>query len=122
MNIIQELLQGIPLPKMVKLRQSFPASRVADVAVALRRELRQPGILDQIKPAMTVAIAVGSRGVADLSLLVRVTVEELIKRGARPFIVPAMGSHGGATPAGQIDVLAHLGVTGQVVHAQRDHA
>ncbi len=111
MNIIQELLQGIPLPKMVKLRQSFPASRVADVAVALRRELRQPGILDQIKPAMTVAIAVGSRGVADLPLLVRVTVEELIKRGARPFIVPAMGSHGGATPAGQIDVLAHLGVT-----------
>lgn len=111
MNIIQELLQGIPLPKMVKLRQSFPASIVADVAVALRDELRQPGILDQIKPAMTVAIAVGSRGVANLPLLVRVTVEELIKRGAHPFIVPAMGSHGGATPAGQIDVLAHLGVT-----------
>ena len=111
MNIIQELLQGIPLPKMVKLRQSFPAPRVNDVAAALQRELMQPGILDQIKPAMTIAIAVGSRGVSDLPLLIRITVEELIKRGALPFIVPAMGSHGGATPAGQVDVLANLGVT-----------
>jgi hypothetical protein len=60
---------------------------------------------------MRIAIAVGSRGVAEIPTLTRVTVEEIRRRGAHPFIVPAMGSHGGATGEGQTDVLANLGVT-----------
>ena len=111
MTIITELLQDIPLPKMVKVRQHFPATRLPDVAETLREQLRKPQISDRVVKGMQVAIAVGSRGMADIPLIVRVVVEELKTREAIPFIVPAMGSHGGATAQGQIEVLATLGVT-----------
>lgn len=111
MDVIQELLQGIPLPKMVKISQTFPAPRVPDLTTALLQELRQPQIRATVKPGMRIALAVGSRGLAELPTLVRVTAAELKSLGAQPFIVPAMGSHGGATADGQREVLANLGVT-----------
>lgn len=111
MDIIQELLKGIPLPRMAKIRQMFPAPRVADIEGTLHKELAKPGRMDAIRPGMKIAVAVGSRGVAEIPTLTRVTVAEIKKRGGQPFIVPSMGSHGGATPKGQIEVLANLGVT-----------
>lgn len=111
MDIVKQLLQGTPLPRMAKIRQSFPAPEVSDVAGALRDQLAKPGVIDAVKPGMQIAIGVGSRGVAEIPTLARVTVEEIKKRRALPFIVPAMGSHGGATAAGQREVLANLGVT-----------
>jgi hypothetical protein len=111
MDIIKQLLQGIPLPRMAKIRQAFAASEVADVAGTLRDQLAKPGVIDTVKPGMQIAIGVGSRGVAEISKLARVTVEEIKKRQGLPFIVPAMGSHGGATAEGQRQVLANLGVT-----------
>ncbi len=111
MDVIKELLAGIPLPQMVKVKQTFPAPKVADVEKTVRQELAKPGIGDQVKPGMRIAVAVGSRGLAELPTLARVMVDELKKRGAAPFIVPAMGSHGGASAEGQAEVLANLGVT-----------
>ncbi len=111
MDVIQELLRGIPLPRMIKVRQSFPAPRLEDVAGTLRLELAREEISRRVRPGMKVAVAVGSRGVADIPTLTRVTVEELKRLGAEPFVVPAMGSHGGATAEGQREVLANLGVT-----------
>lgn len=111
MDILQELLQDVPLPKMVKISQTFNAPRVADVEETLRTALAAPDITARIIPGMKIAVAVGSRGLADLPLLVRTTISFLKAYGARPFIVPSMGSHGGATAAGQIEVLANLGVT-----------
>lgn len=111
MDIIKELLKGIPLPRMAKIRQTFPASEIEDVPSALRAQLANLSVMDAVKPDMRIAIAVGSRGVAEIPTLVRVTVEEIKKRGGRPFVVPAMGSHGGATAEGQKEVLANLGVT-----------
>ncbi|MDT8899900.1 lactate racemase domain-containing protein [Anaeroselena agilis] len=111
MDVIQELLREVPLPRMVKIRQAFPASRIGDVAATLRQELARDEIGRRVRPGMKVAVAVGSRGVADIPILARVTVEELKRMGAEPFIVPAMGSHGGATADGQREVLANLGVT-----------
>jgi hypothetical protein len=96
---------------MVRIRQNFPADALPDVAAVLRDELRAPAISGRIQPGARIAVAVGSRGMADLPLLVRGVVEELRARGAVPFIVPAMGSHGGATAEGQTAVLAALGVT-----------
>ncbi len=81
------------------------------MAGSLLAELRKPGIAARVKPAMRIAVAVGSRGVAELPLIVATVVGELKGLGAAPFIVPAMGSHGGATAAGQTAVLAGLGVT-----------
>jgi hypothetical protein len=111
MDIIRDLLKGTPLPRMAKVRQTFPASEVKDVAGTLRAEIAKPAIAGSIKAGMRIAIAVGSRGVAEIPTLARVTAEEIRRRGGKPFIVPAMGSHGGATAAGQKEVLANLGVT-----------
>ncbi|HWQ61593.1 MAG TPA: lactate racemase domain-containing protein [Negativicutes bacterium] len=111
MDVIRELLRDVPLPRLVKVRQTFPATRLTDVPSALRQELARDEISRRVKPGMRVAVAVGSRGVAEIPTLARVTVEELKRLGAEPFVVPAMGSHGGATAEGQRDVLANLGVT-----------
>ncbi|MHC1761238.1 MAG: lactate racemase domain-containing protein [Negativicutes bacterium] len=111
MGIVTELLQDIPLPKMVRISQNFSTFAIQDVAATLREELRKPTIAGRVKKDMRIAVAVGSRGVADIPLIVRIVVEELKKLGGKPFIVPAMGSHGGATAEGQAAVLAALGVT-----------
>lgn len=111
MSVITELLQDIPIPKMIRVRQQFPATEVRDIAQTLREEIRKPEILDQVQKGMRIAIAVGSRGMAELPLIVQTVVEELKTRDALPFIVPSMGSHGGATAEGQKLVLANLGIT-----------
>lgn len=123
-NIVQELLQDIPLPRMARAWQSFPAPELDDVAGALRDQLARPGVVERIRPGMRIALGVGSRGIAEIPTLVRVTVEEIRKRGGEPFIIPAMGSHGGATAEGQRGVLANLGVTeasaGCPIHASME--
>ena len=115
MDIIKALLQDVALPRMVKIRQTFHAAEVVDVPATLRAALSQSGQLNRVRPGMRIAVAAGSRGVDQLPALVGVTVAELKKRGAAPFVIPAMGSHGGATAAGQAEVLAHLGITGETV-------
>jgi len=115
MNIIQELLKDVPLPRMVQIHQKFNAPEISNVVERLREELAKPGVGERIKPGMNIAIAVGSRGVAEIPVLTRVVVEEIKKRGGYPFVVPAMGSHGGATAEGQSLVLANLGVTEETV-------
>ena len=100
---------------MVKIRQTFNADEILDVSAALSAALVESGQLAQIRPGMNIAIAAGSRGVAQIATLVRTTVAEVKKLGANPFVVPAMGSHGGATGAGQAEVLAHLGITEEYV-------
>lgn len=111
MSVITEMLQNIPLPKMARIRQHFPAIEVKDVAQTLREQIRRPEISGSVKKGMRIAIAVGSRGMAELPLIVRTLVDELKGLEASPFIVPAMGSHGGATAEGQQQVLANLGIT-----------
>lgn len=118
MSIIEELVKDIPIPKMLKVRQSFDDTKLADVEAALREQLNQKHIRDQIKPGMEIAIAVGSRGVDKIVEVTAETVKFLQELGAKPFIVPSMGSHGGATAEGQKAVLAHLGVTEESVNAE----
>ncbi|MFJ7928533.1 lactate racemase domain-containing protein [Peribacillus sp. NPDC096448] len=117
MDIISELLREIKLPKMVKVRQKFRTPQIADVAGEVEKAIKEAGVLSRIKDNDRVAIAVGSRGVADLPTLVRETVAAVMEAGGNPFIVPAMGSHGGATAEGQIDVLLQLGISEEAVGA-----
>jgi hypothetical protein len=99
------------LPDVVEVRQTFPRPRVADIEGAVRDEWRKEGIGSSIRPGMEVAIAAGSRGIAEIASLVRAVVCGVRDAGASPFIVPAMGSHGGATAEGQREILESLGVT-----------
>ncbi|MED3708540.1 lactate racemase domain-containing protein [Peribacillus frigoritolerans] len=117
MDIISELLREIQLPKMVQVRQKFRTTQIADVAGEVKKAIKEAGVLSRINEEDRVAIAVGSRGVADLPTLVRETVAAVKEAGGNPFIVPAMGSHGGATAEGQIDVLLQLGISEEAVRA-----
>ena len=96
-------------PPLIRVRRTFDASRVEDVAEAVRRELERT--VPVIPPAAPIAVAVGSRGITDIRAIVSETVRFLKSRGAAPFIVPAMGSHGGATAEGQRQILAGYGIT-----------
>ena len=100
-----------PIPRFRKVRQKFPKDRIQDIPKAVRETLRSSGCLDKIRPGTRVALAVGSRGIANLQSMVATLVLCLKEAGAEPFIVPAMGSHGGATAAGQEAMLATLGIT-----------
>jgi hypothetical protein len=98
-----------------KVRQRFAGEKLADVSASLRAELTGCG--GALKPGARIAIAVGSRGIANLPLIVREVVAWVTAQGGSPFIVPAMGSHGGATAEGQRRLLETYGITEQNVGA-----
>lgn len=104
-------------PRMMALRQKFPAHPLLDVRNELLAELEASGIAARLKPGSRVALGVGSRGITHLDRIVLTVVEFLKRAGAQPFIVPAMGSHGGATPEGQAGVLADYGITEKTMKA-----
>jgi hypothetical protein len=97
------------LPAMRRLRQTFARPRVADIPGSVARSLRAAGLA--IKRGDTVAVGAGSRGIANIDVVVGATVGYLRDLGARPFVFPAMGSHGGGTAEGQLSVLEHYGIT-----------
>ncbi len=99
----------VEMPIMHHARQRFDRPIVADIEGEAARQVRR--FADRIKPGMRIGITAGSRGVANIPRLIKAVGDEVRALGARPFIVPAMGSHGGATAEGQIAMLAELGVT-----------
>src|ERR687894_147897 len=105
------------LPKVVKVRQDFPRPRVEDVGEALREQCEKGEIKSRIEAGMRVAITAGSRGISGIDNILASLVSILKDAGAEPFIVPAMGSHGGATAEGQVEILGSLGVTEESVGA-----
>jgi hypothetical protein len=102
---------------MFRIRQHFDAPRIDDIPAAVRAEVRKLNPGQTIKSGHTVAISVGSRGIANLDRIVKTVVEEMQALGAAPFIVPAMGSHGGGTAEGQAEVLARYGITEETMGA-----
>jgi hypothetical protein len=102
-------------PKMVRIKQQFHTNPVKDIPAAVRAELSRIEPQKIIGQGQTVAITAGSRGIANLAVVVGEVVRELKKIGAKPFIIPAMGSHGGATAQGQKKILEHYGVTRQAL-------
>src|SRR3954466_13512921 len=99
------------LPKMFHLTQRYPASLSLDVGASIREGFDRKSLRPEINAGMRVAVGVGSRGITNLAEIVRSVIDLLRTYGAEPFIIPAMGSHGGATPSGQQNVLAGLGIT-----------
>lgn len=112
-GIVSGLLAGTPIPRMFRARQVFPRPRieVAEIPGLVDAEMAKPDIAGRIKPGMRVAITAGSRGVANVAVITKAIVDALRGRGARPFIVPAMGSHGGAAASGQREILAGYGIS-----------
>ena len=98
-------------PNMIRLRQTFDRTTVADIPGTVRAELKRLALEQRIRPGQRIALTGGSRGVANIALILKTVVDHVKSLGARPFIFPAMGSHGGATAEGQTAMLAHYQVT-----------
>ena len=112
-GVVSRLLADVPIPRMFRAEQLFPRERIApaDIPAAVAGELSREPFRSKIRPGMSIAITAGSRGIANVDLITRSIVDFVKARGAVPFIVPAMGSHGGATAEGQLEVLASYGIT-----------
>jgi uncharacterized Fe-S center protein len=117
MGIFDELLQNIHLPKFVKVNYAMDRASIANPGQATQDTLLLRGVLGRIKLGDSVCIAVGSREIANLSVIVKVVVDAVKSRGGKPFIIPAMGSHGGATAEGQAAILAGYGITSEAMGA-----
>lgn len=115
---LSDLLAPVSLPEVARVRHEMPAAPpIGDIRAAVHAELQRVDAGSTIRPGQRIAVGVGSRGIARLPEIVAALVAELRDLGARPFIIPTMGSHGGATADGQRGVLEHLGVTAERVGA-----
>jgi hypothetical protein len=107
----------VSYPALVRVRQQFDRPRVADVAAAVRAALDGLTPARPVRPGQTVALTAGSRGIANIPVVLRAAADWVKARGAHPFLVPAMGSHGGGTADGQRHILESYGITEEFVGA-----
>ena len=115
MPVLLDEYYNYPLPKMCRVRQRFSRPRLNDIEAQIRREFEKARISDKIKPGAKVAVAVGSRGIKDLARIVKEVLLQIQRRGGNPFIVSAMGSHGGGTCEGQRQILTSYGITENIM-------
>lgn len=99
-------------PKMFRVKQELEGPALADIPGAVRDTICSLRLQEKVNPGQTVAVTSGSRGITNIDRITRTVVDELKSLGLMPFIVPAMGSHGGATAEGQCKILEHYGITG----------
>ncbi len=113
METITDLIKNVPVPKMVKIRQAFDNTHIPteDIPEVVRRELDRPEIGGKILPGQKIAITCGSRGINHNAVMAKAIVDFVKSKGAEPYIVAAMGSHGGATAEGQTQILRDYGIT-----------
>lgn len=112
----------LPMPSLAPVRQRLTTDTVADPGASVRAQLAALPLAAAVRPAMSVAVGIGSRGIACLAQVVTPLLEELRALGARPFFVPAMGSHGGGTAEGQAEVIRSygLGDLGVPIHSSME--
>ena len=110
---VSRLLRDVPVPPMFHAAQRFPDRHIEpqDIEREIFDEIERSGAGERIRPGMTVAVTAGSRGIRNVDIITRSVVRCVRAHGANPFIVPAMGSHGGATAEGQRSLLAGYGIT-----------
>ncbi len=113
METITDLIKDVPVPKMVKIREVFDDTHIPEdkIVETVQNELSREALGGQIKPGMRIAITCGSRGINHYAMMARAIVDFVKSKGAEPYIVAAMGSHGGATAEGQTQILKDYGIT-----------
>ena len=110
MPVLSHAMSTLPLPRMVRATQAFESHGISDVEKRVQEQFAKPAVRERIRPGQKIALAVGSRGINQLARIVKEVISSLRGLGAEPFIVPAMGSHGGATAEGQRDILRRYGI------------
>ncbi|MFD1674371.1 lactate racemase domain-containing protein [Alicyclobacillus fodiniaquatilis] len=117
MSVIRQLVEAVPLPKMVEIGQRFPNPTVEDIDHTVNRAFAAEASSIAWPASGEIAVVVGSRGISQIDKVTKAVVSHLKSRGYQPFVIPGMGSHGGATSEGQKEVLESLGVTEDFVGA-----
>lgn len=110
-NSLNLILDDVPLPRFAKVHQDLPAPRLDDVPGRIAEQLARPEFDQTVQAGQRIGITVGSRGIANMPLIVRTFADWVKSKGATPVIIPAMGSHGGATAEGQQQMLLGMGFT-----------
>lgn len=115
--LVADLVKDTYVPRMFRVRQTFPRPKIdaGEIPGIIEGLLSQEKFASRVKPGMRIAITAGSRGIANVALTTKCIADFCKSRGAEPFIVPAMGSHGGATAEGQRDILAGYGIVEEYV-------
>ena len=108
-------IEEIEIPRMVRVRQLFADDKIEDISSHLIEEMQQNCPPEECIRGKRIAVTVGSRGIPDNARIVKTICDELKKRGAEPFIVPAMGSHGGGTVEGNLEILSGYGITEEAI-------
>lgn len=111
MNKINSILEDIKLPKIIKVKQKFNEEKIENVQREIKRLLKEGNFKNKIEKGKTVAITGGSRGISNYQIIMKTIVDFVKEEGGIPFIVPAMGSHGGGDAKGQKHILEKLGIT-----------
>ena len=106
-----------PVPAMARVKQSLPADHIAGVHQETKARLLAAGLREKVKPGQRIAITAGSRGIGGFAQLLAGISDAVRTAGGEPFLVPAMGSHGGAVAEGQREILQRLGATEDAVSA-----
>jgi len=110
---VADLVKDVTVPRMFRVRQIFPRNKIEpeEIPGIIKKLLSEEKFSSQIKPGMKIAITAGSRGIANNALTTKCIADFIKSKGAQPFVVPAMGSHGGSTAAGQREILRGYGIT-----------
>lgn len=104
-------LGSLKLPTMWRVRQEFDRTCLSNVRTVVQQQFERRDVQSALSPGSTVAVAVGSRGIADLPVVVKTLCDQLKSLDVKVFIIPSMGSHGGATALGQKKMLAQMGIS-----------
>lgn len=112
---LYEAIGHQPIPKFIKIRQRLEDNAIEDVAVVVLDQLSKRNIKNSITPGMTIALTASSRPIANLDLIIKTTADYVKALGAKPFVIPAMGSHGGGTAEGQQRIIESYGITEDVI-------
>lgn len=111
MNFFVQGIDEVTIPKMVRIREKYEDDKIEDIKAHLHNELDGLEIDREKLKGKTIAVTVGSRGIPSLPLIIKTICDRLKQWGAEPFIIPAMGSHGGGTVEGNLQILADYGIT-----------
>lgn len=116
MSVVKRLLNDVKIPKFYKIEQKFPDIYVKDIVAEIDKQTQR--VISKVKNGSRIGLTVGSRGINQIDIIVKTLIKILKNKGAEVFIIPAMGSHGGATVQGQNEILAHYKITEELMGAK----
>lgn len=105
-------------PRMLRIRQKFDAPKLDDIPAEVDAQLARLNLSEQVQAGQTVAITAGSRGIANIAVIIKAICDHVKSIGGVPIIVPAMGSHGGGTAEGQREIIEGYGITEEFTGAE----